>query len=73
MVRAAQGRDDEAEELFESALDSVTGTDFREVVSEVLKPYAEFLRERGRDEEAAVLEERREALLSAVKSSARIA
>jgi len=73
MVRAAQGRDDEAEKLFESAVESVTGTDFREVVHEILKPFAQFLRERGRDEEAAVLEERREALLSAAKSSARIA
>jgi hypothetical protein len=72
-VRAAQGRDDEAEQLFESAVESVTGTDFREVVYEVLKPFAQFLRERGREEEAAVLEERREALLSAAKSSARIA
>ena len=73
MVRAAQGRDAEAEELFESSVALVTGTDFREVVYEVLKPFAQFLRERGRDEEAAVLEERREALLSAAKSSARIA
>jgi class 3 adenylate cyclase/tetratricopeptide (TPR) repeat protein len=73
MVRAAQGRDDEAEQLFESAVESVTGTDFREVVYEVLKPFAQFLRDRGRDEEAAALEERREALLSAAKSSARIA
>jgi tetratricopeptide (TPR) repeat protein len=73
MVRAAQGRDDEAEKLFESALESVTGTDFREVVYEMLKPFAQFLRERGRDEEAAALEERREALFSAAKSSTRIA
>ncbi|MEP6910869.1 MAG: AAA family ATPase [Actinomycetota bacterium] len=73
MVRAAQGRDEEAEKLFESSIDSVSETDFREVVYEVLEPYALFLRERARDDEAAAVEERREALLSAAKSSARIA
>ena len=72
MVRAAQGRDAEAEELFESSVGLVTGTDFREVVYEVLKPYAQFLRERG-ETTRPLSSRRREALLSAAKSSARIA
>ena len=73
MVRAAQGRDEEAEELLRAALDQVSGTDFAEVEHEVLQPLAQFLRDRGRGDEAAPLEERREALLSTAKSSARIA
>jgi class 3 adenylate cyclase/tetratricopeptide (TPR) repeat protein len=74
MVRAAQGRDDEAEELFRSAVDTVTGTDFREHLYEVLRPYAQFLRERGREEEAERLEEQRAELFPAApESAARIA
>jgi tetratricopeptide (TPR) repeat protein len=73
LVRAAQGRDEEAEELLRSAVDHVAGTDFAEVEHEMLLPLAQFLRERGREDEAAVLEERRDELFSAAKSSARIA
>jgi tetratricopeptide (TPR) repeat protein len=74
MVRAAQGRHDEAEQLFREAIDTVAGTDFREVVYETLKPYALYLRERGREDEALAVEERRAELFpSAAKSSVRIA
>ncbi len=73
LVRAAQGRDDEAEELLRGAVDHVTGIDFVEVQYEVLKPLAQFLRERGRVDEAVPFEERREELFPTAKSSARIA
>jgi len=74
MVRAAQGRHDEAEELFRAALETVAGTDFRLIEYEVLLPFAHFLRARGREEEAERVEERRAELLpAAAKSSARIA
>jgi class 3 adenylate cyclase/tetratricopeptide (TPR) repeat protein len=73
-VRAAQGRDEEAEELFREALATVADTDFRSIEYEVLEPFAQFLRERGRGDEADRLEERRAGLLPAAeKSSARIA
>jgi len=74
MVRAAQGRDDEAEELFREAVDTVSGTDFLEHEYEVLLPLAQFLRERGREDEADRVEERRGELFPAApKSAARIA
>jgi tetratricopeptide (TPR) repeat protein len=73
-VRAAQGRDEEAEALFKEALADVADTDFRNIEYEVLGPYAQFMRDRERDEEAEVLEERLDDLLpAAAKSSARIA
>jgi class 3 adenylate cyclase/tetratricopeptide (TPR) repeat protein len=73
-VRAGQGRDEEAEELFREALATVADTDFRAIEYEVLEPYAHFLRERGRDDEADRLDERRAELFpAAAKSSARIA
>jgi class 3 adenylate cyclase/tetratricopeptide (TPR) repeat protein len=74
MVRAAQGRHEDAEELFRAAFDAIAGTDFREVELEVLDRYAPYLRERGRDDEAERAEERRTELFpAAAKSSARIA
>jgi tetratricopeptide (TPR) repeat protein len=73
-VRAAQGRDEEAEELFREALSTVADTDFRAIEYEVLEPYAQFLRDRGRDDEADRLDDRRAELFpAAAKSSARIA
>ena len=73
-VRAAQGRDDEAEELFREALATVADTDFRSIEHEVLGPYVQFLRDRGRDDDAEPLEERLAELLPAAEnSSARIA
>ncbi|HET7857391.1 MAG TPA: AAA family ATPase [Gaiellaceae bacterium] len=70
MVRAAQGRDDEAEELFNEALATVADTDFLEIQFEILKPFAEFLRARGRDEEASRLDERRAELWPAREKTA---
>ncbi len=58
LVRAAQGRDDEAELLLRSAIDSLAATDYRNSEPEPLAAYARFLRDRGRDDEAATLEER---------------
>ena len=73
-VRAAQGRDEEAEELFREALATVADTDFRAIEYEVLEPYAQFLRDRSRDEEADRLDDRRGELFpAAAKSSERIA
>jgi class 3 adenylate cyclase/tetratricopeptide (TPR) repeat protein len=73
-VRAAQGRDEEAEALFQEAAATVADTDFRSIEHEVLGPYAQFLRDRERDDEAERLEERLAELLPAAEnSSARIA
>jgi len=75
IVRAAQGRDAEAEELLRDAL-AAAQRDSKFAQLEPLGVLAQFLRDRGREEEAAVLEARRVALLpssSAVKSTARIA
>jgi tetratricopeptide (TPR) repeat protein len=73
MVRAAQGRDQEAEQLFREGLAMVADTDFRVIADELRTPFAQFLRDRGRDAEAAALEEEREPRRSAETSSARIA
>ena len=73
-VRAAQGRDEEAEALFQEAAATVADTDFRSIEHEVLGPYVQFLRDRGRDDDAEPLEERLAELLPAAEnSSARIA
>ena len=73
-VRAAQGRYEEAEALFHESLAEIVDTDFRSIEHELLGPFAQFLRDRGRDDEAVRLEERLAELLPAAeKSSARIA
>ena len=63
LVRAAQGRDEEAELLLREALAVLAETDFRNSEPEPLTALARFLRERGRDEEAIELEDRLAALL----------
>ncbi|MFL5977654.1 MAG: hypothetical protein ACJ76O_03390, partial [Gaiellaceae bacterium] len=63
LVRAAQGSDQEAEELLREAYDSL-GPGHRHHQRELLEALASFLRERGRDDEAAELEGRRELLLA---------
>jgi class 3 adenylate cyclase/tetratricopeptide (TPR) repeat protein len=63
LVRAAQGRDAEAELLLREAVDLLAATDLRNSEPEPLAALAGFLRDRGRGDEAAVLEERIEALL----------
>ena len=71
LVRAAQGRDEEAELLLREALDILSETEYRNGEPEPLAALAQFLRERGRDDEAAVLERRVNELLQP-ESAARI-
>ncbi len=71
LVRAAQGRDAEAELLLREALDVLAATDLRNSEPEPLAALAGFLRVRGREDEAVELEERIDALLQPV-SAARI-
>jgi class 3 adenylate cyclase/tetratricopeptide (TPR) repeat protein len=59
LVRAAQGKDEEAEALLVDALALVEATGFRGLEVWILSRIEEFLRERGRDEEADVYAERR--------------
>ncbi len=58
LVRAAQGRDADAEELFRTAVALVEPTGFRGLATWAISRLEEFLRERGRDEEAAAYRER---------------
>jgi class 3 adenylate cyclase/tetratricopeptide (TPR) repeat protein/Arc/MetJ family transcription regulator len=58
VVRAAQGRDAEAESLLRDALALLEGTDFRLLEVEALVPLARFLRARERCDEADKLEAR---------------
>src|SRR5262245_33162476 len=53
LVRAAQGRDVDAEALLREALAMVEATGFCGIETWVMSRLEEFLRERGRDEEAA--------------------
>ena len=74
LVRAAQGRDADAEALFRDGLAEVADTDFRHIENELLVSFVRFMRDQGRDDEADQLEERRAGLFPAAeKSSARIA
>ncbi len=57
-VRAAQDRDTEAEELFRQAVDIVAGAEHCRIGFDVLPAYAEFLRARGREDEADGLDAR---------------
>jgi ATP/maltotriose-dependent transcriptional regulator MalT len=54
LVRAAQGRDVDAEGLLREALAMVEETGFCGIETWVMSRLEEFLRERGRDDEAAV-------------------
>ncbi|MFL5922054.1 MAG: AAA family ATPase [Gaiellaceae bacterium] len=64
LVRAAQGRDEEAEELLRQAYDTLAATEHRKHQCELLQALVQFLRERGRDDEADELEARREGVLA---------
>jgi class 3 adenylate cyclase/tetratricopeptide (TPR) repeat protein len=57
-VRAAQRRTEEAQTLFDEAIDILTGTEHARVLLDVVPPYAEFLRALDREEDAAALEAR---------------
>jgi tetratricopeptide (TPR) repeat protein len=57
-VRAAQGRDDEAETLFNEAVEILGGSEHCRILLDVLPPYAEFLRAREREADAVALEAR---------------
>ncbi len=72
IVYAAQGRDAEAEELLRDAVAVLDGTDLKRYQVEPLEALAGFLRERGRSEDAAQVEERLGAL-SVAESTAKIA
>jgi class 3 adenylate cyclase/tetratricopeptide (TPR) repeat protein len=73
LVRAAQGRDEEAEELLREANDSIAASEHRLHQVETLESLAQFFRERGRDDEAAEADARREDLLAEASSAERIA
>jgi tetratricopeptide (TPR) repeat protein len=57
LVRAAQGRDEEAEELLREAYEILRPTGYRQHRIAPLEALAQFLRVRGRDDEAAEVEE----------------
>jgi tetratricopeptide (TPR) repeat protein len=71
-VRAVQGRDDEAEELFRSALELTRDGGFEAFEIEPLERLTNFLRDRGREDKAAPYEARL-AELSSPTRTARIA
>jgi class 3 adenylate cyclase/tetratricopeptide (TPR) repeat protein len=57
-VYAARGRYAEAEQLFVEALELASRSEFRRIDLDVLPPFIQFLRDRGREDEAAELEAR---------------
>jgi tetratricopeptide (TPR) repeat protein len=73
VVRAAQGRDVEAETLLRDAVETIAPTDFREAELEAQRALAQFLRARGRDDEADEVEARCDELLPTWNSAARMA
>src|SRR5581483_1162875 len=62
VVRAAQHRDDEAEALMLEAVEGFALYEVRALEHWALRYLAEFLRSRGRDDDAVVYEERRAGL-----------
>jgi Tfp pilus assembly protein PilF len=72
VVRAGQRVDGEAEELFESAIALARKSQFKTLELDPLRRIVPFLRDRGRDEEAAVYDERLSEL-SPTTSTGRIA
>jgi tetratricopeptide (TPR) repeat protein len=62
LVRAAQHRDEEAEALLREAVDGFALYELRASEHWALRHLAEFLRSRGRDDEAATYEARRDGL-----------
>jgi ATP/maltotriose-dependent transcriptional regulator MalT len=72
VVRAAQGREAEAEELLREAVAVVAATDHHRMELETLAALDQFLRERGREDDAASFAARLEELRSRSRA-ARIA
>ena len=68
IVRAAQGRDDEAEQLLRDAVDGFVENGLRFAEQQALDELAVFLRARGRIDEADEAEERSHALCPSVVS-----
>jgi len=58
LVRAAQGRDADAEKLMRDAIDIVAEVDYRYIERECIAALASYLRSKGRDDEAQPFEER---------------
>jgi class 3 adenylate cyclase/tetratricopeptide (TPR) repeat protein len=58
LVRAAQGRDDEAEELLRESIEILERSEYTRFLSEPLKAMIQFLEERERVEEVVAFEER---------------
>jgi predicted ATPase/class 3 adenylate cyclase len=74
VVRAAQGRDEQAEHLLRAAAEGLRLTQFRATEPEALRELIAFLCERGRSDEAVPYEARLEELVPApAESAARIA
>jgi hypothetical protein len=73
LVRAAQGREADAEELLLEALALVEHTGFRGLEAWITTRLEEFLREHGRDEDAARYRERLAELSPAVGLAAAFA
>jgi tetratricopeptide (TPR) repeat protein len=73
VVRAAQGRDREAETLLREAVDIISETGALGVVPGIIGRLASFLRERGRDDDAAVYERRLVELSGPARERARVA
>ena len=59
IIRAAQGRDEEAEELMREAVDGLEMFQYYAAELEALSVLSGFLRSRGREDEAAGLDERK--------------
>jgi class 3 adenylate cyclase/tetratricopeptide (TPR) repeat protein len=69
LVRAAQGRDEEAEELLRQAYEILRPTGYRQHRIAPLEALAQFLRVRGRDDEAAEVEETLAALVGGAEAA----
>jgi class 3 adenylate cyclase/tetratricopeptide (TPR) repeat protein len=58
LVRAVQGRDNEAEKLLREAVDAIADVEYPKVECGSIQALVQFLRERGREDEAAPYEVR---------------
>jgi tetratricopeptide (TPR) repeat protein len=72
LVRAAQGRDEEAEGLLREAYEILCPTGYRRHRIAPLEAYAAFLRERGRGDEAVEVEEALAELVDDAQATARL-